>query len=206
MFDIDMDVKNSLNENPLLIDDPLITEQLFQIETITKEMSQSIDDYRAYLGREQTSISLKEVLLSALESVHLDLEANKILLKQDLELSAQLNGDEGLLKQVVVTLLDNARDALVSRNIYKPLISISTEADKDSLFIKICDNAGGMSKSVMSKIFEPDFTTKHSSEGTGLGLFRAKKLLSQRMHATLSVRNVESGVCFTIAIPRNKNE
>ena len=190
----------------LQIEDPLITEQLLQIETITKQMSQSIDDYRGYLREEHKSSSLKELLLASLESVRLSLEEHAIMVAHDVEMPAQFSGDEQLLKQVVVTLLDNAKDALVSRNIYKPIIKISTEADKDFLFIKICDNAGGMSKSVKSKIFEPDFTTKHSSEGTGLGLFMAKKLLSQKMHASLSVKNVESGVCFTIEIPRNENE
>jgi len=196
-------IDNRLYE--LKIDDSSITEQLLQIEIITKQMSQSIDDYRGYLREEHTSSSLKELLLASLESVRLSLEENNIIIKHDIEIGAQFSGDEQLLKQLVVTLLDNARDALVSRNVYKPLIKISAGAEKDFLFIKVCDNAGGMSKSIKSKIFEPDFTTKHSSEGTGLGLFMAKKLLSQKMHATLSVKNVESGVCFTIEIPRNKN-
>ena len=197
-------VDNRLYE--LKIDDRVITEQLLQIETITKEMSRSIDDFRAYLSHAKKSTSLKELLLTSLESVRVSLEENEIIVAHDVEMPAQFSGDGQLLKQVIVTLIDNARDALVSRNIYKPLIKISTEADKDSLFIKVCDNAGGMSKSVKSKIFDPDFTTKHSSEGTGLGLFMAKKLLSDKMDATLSVKNVESGVCFTIEIPRDKNE
>lgn len=197
-------IDNRLYE--LKIDDPVITEQLLQIETITKQMSQSIDDYRGYLSKEQKSSSLKELLLASLESVRLSLEENEIIVEHDVEIPAQFSGDEQLLKQVIVTLLNNAKDALVSRNIYKPLIKIATEADKDFLFIKICDNAGGMSKSVKSKIFEPNFTTKHSSEGTGLGLFMAKKLLNQKIYAALNVKNVESGACFTIEIPRNKNE
>ncbi len=190
----------------LKIEDSIITEQLLQIETITKQMSQSIDDYRVFLSKTQKSSSLKELLLTSLESVRLSLEENEIIVEQEIEMPAQFSGDEQLLKQVIITLLNNAKDALVSRNIYKPFIKISTESDKDFLFIKICDNAGGMSKSVKSKIFEPNFTTKHSSEGTGLGLFMAKKLLNQKIHAALSVKNVESGVCFTIEIPRNKNE
>jgi len=190
----------------LEINDSIITEQLLQIEAITKQMSQSIDDYRGILSKKQRSSSLKELVLAALASTSVSLMENKIKVEHDVEIPVQLHGDDQLLKQVIVTLLDNARDALVSRNIYKPFIKISTEYNKDFLFIKVCDNAGGMSKSVKSKVFEPDFTTKHSSEGTGLGLFMAKKLLSEKMHASLSVKNVESGVCFTIEIPRNKNE
>ncbi|SFV55670.1 two-component sensor histidine kinase [hydrothermal vent metagenome] len=197
-------IDNRLYE--LKVDDSIITKQLSQIETITKQMSQSIDDYRGYLSEEKKSTPLKELILTSLESIRLNLEANKIRVEYNLEISDQFSGDEQLLKQVVVTLLDNARDAFVSRNIYEPVIKIFTEANENFLLIKICDNAGGMSKSVRSKIFESDFTTKHSSEGTGLGLFMAKKLLTQKMQATLSVKNVESGTCFVIEIPRDKYE
>ncbi len=196
-------IDNRLYE--LKIEDPLIAEQLLQIETITKQMSQSIDDHRGFLSQEHRSSSLKDLVSASLESVSLSLEENEITIEHDIEMPVQFSGDEQLLKQVIVTLINNAKDAFVSRNIHNPSIKISTEADKDFLFIKICDNAGGISRSVRSKIFEPDFTTKHSSEGTGVGLFMAKKLLSQKMKATLSVKNVESGVCFTIEIPRNKN-
>lgn len=197
-------IDNRLYE--LNIDDPFITQNLLQVEAITKEMSQSIDDYRGCIGGVKIKSSLQELLVTTIKSVAAGLESNGIALEQALEKSAEFHGDEQLLKQVVITLIDNAKDALVSRNVYKPLIKIMSEADEDSLFIKICDNAGGISKSVRSKIFEADFTTKHNSEGTGLGLFMAKKLLSQKMDAKLSVENKESGACFTIEIPRNENE
>ena len=197
-------IDNRLYE--LNIDDPLIVQSLLQIETITKGMSQSIDDYRGCLEAAKIKSSLQELLIATIESVAAGLESNGIALEQAFEKSAEFHGDEQLLKQVIITLVDNAKDALVSRNIYKPLIKITSEADEDFLFIKICDNAGGISKSVRSKIFEADFTTKHSSEGTGLGLYMAKKLLHQKMDARLSVENVESGACFTIEIPRNEDE
>jgi len=188
------------------IDDPVLLKQLLQIEAITKEMSQTIDDYRGYFEKKNEMHSLKELVNQALKH-ELDLLAEDGI-RVDIEIEEHIEfiGDELLLKQIIATLLENAKDAHLERNVYKPFIVMSAKSDDDFLFMKICDNAGGISKSVMQKIFEPSFTTKHSSEGTGLGLFMVKKLLDEKLQATIDVKNVESGSCFTLQIPKMKED
>jgi len=188
------------------IDDPVLQKQLLQIEAITKEMSQTIDDYRGYFEKKNEMHSLKELVNQALKH-ELDLLAEDGI-RVDIEIEEHIEfiGDELLLKQIIATLLENAKDAHLERNVYKPFIVMSAKSDDDFLFMKICDNAGGISKSVMQKIFEPSFTTKHSSEGTGLGLFMVKKLLDEKLQATIDVKNVESGSCFTLQIPKMKED
>jgi signal transduction histidine kinase len=186
------------------IDDPLIAELLSKIEIVTKQMSQSIDEHRGYFKKITTSISFREFLEQSLSDVTLNLHESGIMFSWNTDVSAQFKGDVKILKQIILTLIDNARDALISRNIYKPVIKLFLEENTHFFLIKICDNAGGISKSVMNKLFESDFTTKHTSEGTGLGLFMAKKLLDEKFDASISVQNVASGVCFTIEIPKEK--
>ena len=56
-----------------------------------------------------------------------------------------------------------------------PKISIKTGRDNGKVFLTITDNAGGIAKKVMEKIFEPYFTTKGPDQGTGIGLFHVQK-------------------------------
>ncbi|SFV50485.1 histidine kinase [hydrothermal vent metagenome] len=189
----------------LHVNDAEIMEMLSQIEEITKEMSRSIDDFRGCFSKEKRTILLKNLLLDILKSKHLDLQECGIEIGFDAEEGEQFFGDEQLFKQVIITLLDNAKDAFISRNTYKPHIKISAKSDENFLIIDICDNAGGMSKSIRKRIFEPSFTTKHSSEGTGLGLYMAKKLLEEQMNATLSVSNFADGSCFKIKILKDQD-
>jgi len=183
----------------LRIEDAEVAQNLEAIERLTKSMSESIDDFRNYFRFKcEENYKLKEIITEAVDSTFYSLKENAVELDIAVENNLDFFGDRRLLKQILVTLIDNARDALVARNIYKPEIKIKAFLENEAMFIKLCDNAGGISKSVMEKIFDPTFTTKHHSHGTGLGLFMVKKLLQERLHASLSVENVDSGVCFTI--------
>ena len=68
------------------------------------------------------------------------------------------------------------------------------------------DNAGGISKENIEKIFEPYFTTKHKSRGTGLGLFMSKMICEQGLHGTLDVKSKKKTTTFSIKIPLDDNE
>jgi signal transduction histidine kinase len=184
------------------IDDASLTQKLFEIEKITKEMSQSIDDYRGLLREKKETVLLHKLLEEIAKSLSYSLEKESVAFSWSVDEGVSIKGDAQLLKQVIVTLIDNARDALVSRNVYNAEIKLDAKETQESLSIILCDNAGGMSKGVKSKIFDADFTTKHASEGTGLGLYMAKKLLHERLNASLDVKNVNRGVCFEIKIPK----
>ncbi len=190
------------------IDDSFLVEKLLQIEAITKEMSESIDDYRTYFSKNNEKHSLYDLIAKSLVHDIAMIEQKGIVCKIMIDKEIEFIGDKQLFKQIIATLLDNAKDALLERNIYDPSIKIDAYIEEEGNFLvcSVCDNAGGISKSVMKKIFEPSFTTKHSSEGTGLGLFMVQKLLDEKMHASIDVKNVESGVCFRLKIPRDRRE
>ncbi|WP_457746820.1 sensor histidine kinase [Sulfurimonas sp.] len=193
-------IDNRLYE--LNIDDTVLIEKLLEIEKLTQSMSKVIDDFRfdTEPNEADKKITLHKIIKEAAESLSYSLRERGIELNIEADSSLVLQSSEKLLKQVLVTLLDNARDALVERNTYNPNITVSVAPEGENLFIKVCDNAGGISKSLMSKIFQADFTTKHRSEGTGLGLYMCKKLLKERLNAQIDVKNVDSGVCFTIRL------
>jgi len=75
--------------------------------------------------------------------------------------------------------------------------------------IKIKDNAGGVPNNILPKIFEPYFTTKHKSVGTGLGLHMTYNLIVDGMKGKIKATNVNysyknenyKGAEFTIILP-----
>ena len=67
--------------------------------------------------------------------------------------------------------------------------------------LEIEDNGGGIDEDVLPKIFDPYFTTKHQSQGTGIGLYMSKVIVEQNMHGTLEAFNVNNGMLFRVLIP-----
>ena len=77
-------------------------------------------------------------------------------------------------------------------------ITIQASSNDDDIIIKIVDSGPGMTESVISKIFDPLFTTK--SHGTGLGLSICKTIVEQH-GGKISVKS--NPTTFTITIPKN---
>jgi len=90
--------------------------------------------------------------------------------------------------------------------LHQAKIAINLKEEIDTFLIEVCDNGGGMTKRVMQKIFEPYFTTKHKSQGTGLGLYMSRKIIQERFCGNLEVSNIHNGVSFLITLPKGDRE
>ncbi len=114
---------------------------------------------------------------------------------------------EGEFSQVILNILNNAYDNFIINKIKNRIIKISVYLDKDNVIIKIQDNGTGVPKEILSKIFEPYFTTKYKSQGTGIGLFMCTEIITKHFNGQLSVSNEEfefndkayHGACFKIS-------
>ena len=105
------------------------------------------------------------------------------------------------LEQVLVNLIGNARDALVSRPAGHPrLVTVTAAAEGDGVLITIADNAGGIPDAVMARLFQPFVTTKGEDHGTGLGLSLCQGLV-QHMGGTIDGSNEGGGAVFRIRLP-----
>ena len=96
---------------------------------------------------------------------------------------------ENELIQVLVNILNNASDVLIDKEIQRKLIFIDIYKKDDDLFIEIKDNAGGVPENIIDRIFEPYFTTKHQSQGTGIGLYMSEEIVRTHLNGILSVEN-----------------
>jgi nitrogen fixation/metabolism regulation signal transduction histidine kinase len=111
--------------------------------------------------------------------------------------------DANMMRQVLINLIQNAQDAMVS-NTKKPSIKINTNKYKNYLVLSIEDNGPGFSEDILKKAFEPYVTTK--SHGTGLGLAIVKKIIEEH-EGIIVVENIKSGGAhINIQLPISKSK
>ena len=117
---------------------------------------------------------------------------------------------ENELLQVIINILNNAKDELLKiENQENRVIFMDLYKSQNSLVIKIKDNAGGIKKDIIDRIFEPYFTTKHKSNGTGIGLYMCEEIIVKHLLGEIKVSNEETiyenqkfiGALFEISIP-----
>ena len=170
-------------------------------------MSTTIEDFTNFFNplKEKKSFEIKDAINEALIILRKLIEIENINIKIDIPNNYKILGVSNELSQVIINLIQNAKDAFIQNNTKDKEISISLKEeqilDKKYAILEIKDNAGGISNENLEKIFEPYFTTKHKSQGTGLGLFMSKMIIEKSLDGTLSHKNIDCGSVFEINIP-----
>ncbi len=173
-------------------------------------MSDTIDDFRNFLNPSRTNSCFTPIplLKEVLKIVDAQFRNNAIHCSFDAQTEALFYGVENEFKQVMLIVLNNAKDAIRSRQerheVKDGEISIVLRGiDKDTV-LEICDNGGGIPSKVMQMIFDPYFTTKSKISGTGIGLHIAKNIIESRMKGSIMAENRGDGSCFTIKLKNYK--
>ena len=112
-----------------------------------------------------------------------------------------LIGYKNEYSQVLINIINNAKDILIQRKIENPYIKISIYERKENIITTIEDNGGGIKVEPIEKIFEPFFTYQKIN-GSGLGLFMSKLIIQNNMNGKLEASNSENGAFFKITIPK----
>ena len=171
----------------------------------TEYLSNTIDTFRNFIKDEKEikEIVIQDSIEMALKIINTTLKNNHIELIKDIHSldNIKLNIVSGELEQVIINIINNAKDILLERFIEKPFVKVSLKEHKDLIFIIIEDNGGGIQKDIIAKIFEPYFTTKHQSLGTGLGLHMSYKIVKESLKGNIYVENTGNGAKFFIEIP-----
>lgn len=164
----------------------------FQLEY----MSNTIDDFTNFYkkDKQKEQFKISQVINNATAIILPTLESNKIDLKISVKKDFELNSYPKELAQVLLNLLQNSKDAIFINNIKNPKIEIIVNIKE--LIVK--DNANGINKDILNKVFEPYFTTKEKHKGTGLGLYMSKMILEKNINATIQATNITNGVEFKI--------
>ncbi len=173
-----------LNENNM-------NSYLDSINDTAQYLSQTIEDFRGFFNPQNSNkkeFKISDAVSKALKLTSAQFNAKDIQIIEDIE-EFEIEGVENELVQVLINILNNAKDALLKIEDRKKLIFICTYKDGSNFLIEIKDNANGISKDIINRIFEPYFTTKHQSQGTGIGLYMSEEIIKNHLGGNLTVSN-----------------
>jgi signal transduction histidine kinase len=173
---------------------------------VIQRMSKTIDDFRNFFrpNKQKQLFKIKDALKDVLLFTKDSYVDNNITLEiEDFDENIVTNGFKNELVQVLLVILNNAKDAIKSAEMKNAKVDIKIGVDKECVSISIQDNGGGIDNDVLPKIFEPYFTTKFESNGTGIGLYMAKMIIETSMKGELKIENSKGGVLVSIKIPKD---
>ncbi len=170
-------------------------------------MSETLSDFRNFLkpSTVKDKFGIKQALREIFDIVGKQIFYFNINVNFDYKDDSDeifIYGYKNELKQVLLNIINNAKNKLVKLNEekdFKGIITIKVHTCKDFNIIEICDNGGSIADEIMNQLFEPFFTTKVN--GTGFGLYMAKIIVEDKMSGKIEVRNNHENVIFTIKIP-----
>ena len=190
-----------------LVDNKFMDEYINSSSNTLRYMSDTIDNFRDFFkpDKEKKNFNLYDAIKRSLNILSSSFKNHNITCTISGDYSIILYGYENEFSQAILNIITNAKDAIKANKIKNGSITIDIEQKQDTITVKIKDNAGGVSKDIIEKIFEPYFTTKHKSQGTGIGLYMSKMIIEKNMDGELSVRNDEDGAVFSIVLSAKKD-
>ncbi len=167
------------------------------------ELSKTIDEFRELFSEKENEedFILSESVDKALKIVSgAILEKNIQLTFENYE-NYKVRGFANDLTQVFITLIENSIEAMDRAQIAGRFIKINIFESDGFAVVKIEDNGGGINETIKDKIFEPYFSTKMQTSGTGINLFVAKQTVEKNMRGKILAYNGENGAIFEIRLP-----
>lgn len=115
-----------------------------------------------------------------------------------------IQGPVNEFKQIILNLLLNAYDALMKNHTKSPTIRCNIEKNGTEIYLRLCDNGGGIPADYLASIFDLHFSTKGEETGRGIGLYLSKLIMEAHFGGTIRVENTAEGTCFTLAFLSDK--
>ena len=180
-------LKKQIND----LDNEFLDKTLDSILNTSKYLSDTIDDFRYFFKpqKEKNNFYLEKCCEKTVDLINPNFLNKDIQIIYKIE-NIKISGYETELIQVLINILNNSKDALTSIENEKKLIFIDVFKENDKAIIEIKDNAGGIDENIINKVFEPYFTTKHQSQGTGIGLFMCQEIIYKHMNGKISISNI----------------
>jgi len=186
------------------LDDKTMQKKSDEASKVIEYMSHTIDDFRNFFmpKKDSETFFIHNVIDSVMTIISSSLEYNNINVGIEIDKKIKVNTYLNEYQQVVLNIMNNAKDVLMESNKKNRLILIKSSEESNSVILSIEDNGGGILTKPKNKIFEPYFSTKSASNGTGIGLYMSKIIIDKNMNGKLRVVNTSQGAKFLINIPK----
>lgn len=196
----DLSIKNMMGVSDSEYQHKLFNDMHLQVEF----MSKTLDIFKNFLDNNQHTkhcelFSIKKAIEDSIQLIHSALEKKHTEIDLFLDEASYGYGSISEIEQVLVILINNALDANSTK------ITIECKKTSNDNIIQIYDNGGGMPQEILENIFDAYFTTKHPSQGTGLGLFIAKMVIENKFNGRIEAFNYQNGALFSINLPLSNN-
>jgi signal transduction histidine kinase len=171
-----------------ILDDAKLLKFMDTIVYQSHYLSETIDDFRNFFDndRRKEIVNINDLIdksLSVFGNSFKDSNINIVLNIENFSISTYPND----LKQVIINILKNAKDAIVKDGVI--IIKSYVNQKNKNVYILIQDSGGGISNDIKNKIFEPYFTTKHKSQGTGIGLYMSYNIINKHLEGSIEIDN-----------------
>lgn len=197
---LNANVINDIIEYDEIIDKKEIEKSLISIENQLQFIEQTNRNLSSFfrVGKDNEFFDIGESIKTVIDLFGSIFKQNSIEIYFENRANIFVSGNKNEFMQVILNIIDNAKDQIIASNIPKGKIEIKIKTD-DFVEIGIEDNGGGVPDENLKNIFEYQFSTK-GEKGSGIGLFLAKKIVEESMHGTIYCENGENGALFTIKL------
>jgi signal transduction histidine kinase len=199
----------SLQKELGTLKDEMFYERMNNIVDKTTYLSNTIDTFRDFIKNDKKiyKLSINKTVDETIQIIDKTFESEDIQIIKEYHDELYYMGHTGELSQVLLNIFNNAKDAFFEKDIDCKQIHITiSKYNVHSISVAIKDNAGGIEENILPKIFDPYFTTKHKSQGTGIGLYMSKDIIEKHHNGELHVENTKDGAKFTIILPIKKEK
>lgn len=184
------------------LDEKRLNKSVGKVENIVDKMSETITDFSDFLKptKEKTYFNVSDCIESARNLMEESISIHKIKINVSYGDIKQAYGYCNDLTHVIFNLLNNARDSIVESEPDDRKIDIELSMQENMIKISVINTGGQIPSDCAEHIFEPYFTTKEDSGGTGLGLYISKQIMEDRMNGSIDISNIQGGVrCILLA-------
>ncbi|MDP8221437.1 MAG: tetratricopeptide repeat-containing sensor histidine kinase [Candidatus Stygibacter frigidus] len=176
--------------------------QVKQIGDQVSYMAETVNDFSKFFKPDYVQeYSVSETIEKALKLLAYMLKSSGISLIKELEDNCRLSGNPNELSQVIINIVNNAREAILRDKINGPDIRIKMKCNEERINITIYNKGNHIKPENLEKIFEPYFTTR-GNEGTGIGLQICRQIIENKYNGSIKANNCEGGVEFVIEMPK----
>lgn len=176
---------------------------LARSQEILSGMSRTIDEFRGFIKND--TMPVEAVLAERIQAGISLLQATMVYHRIKLafvnpECPARAMIRLGEFSQVLLCLINNAKEQLLAKHIANGEIAVSIELEQAWAVVHVFDNAGGIDPKILPKIFDPYFTTKPNR--AGLGLYFSNLTVQETMNGRIEAKNRQQGACFSVYLPQ----
>ena len=183
------------------LDEALMDKAVADGTALVQKMSTTINDFRNFFRPDKEPVTFSALAQIRQAMALVDASFRNADIQMDLEAPEDLllEGFPNEYSQVILNLLTNAQQAIRQAVARPGKVTIRVTTQDGSACVQVLDNGGGIPATILSKIFEPYFSTKEM--GTGIGLYMSKQIIERSMNGRLEAHNVAGGAQFTIRTP-----